>query len=100
MPGSTAINYYQSTPFISTFLAGCDFRLYQGLSINTAFGYGLRVIKVQHGKLYYHPSVNGKPIKEEKIGTPYTLPVNYLTLQLGLSYAFDISKKKTKTEML
>lgn len=92
------INYYQSTPFIGNLLVGCDFRLYKGLSVNAAFGYGLRILKAQYGTLYYYPSVQNKPATEIKIGNPYTLGFNMLTLQLGLSYAFDIHKKKQKTE--
>jgi|GEM_PF-1695454 len=90
------INYYKSTPFIGNLLVGCDFRLYKGLSVNAAFGYGLRILKTQYGKLYYHPSVQDKPIAETKIGNPYTVGLNYLTLQLGLNYAFSFHKKEKK----
>ena len=100
MSGSTNVNYYQSTPFIGEFLVGCDFRVYKGFSANLAIGHSVRVLKVQYGMLYYNPSVKDKPITETKIGSPYTINLNYMTLQLGLSYAFDIHKKKQKTEML
>lgn len=92
------VNYYKSTPFIGNLLVGCDFRLYKELSVNTAFGYGLRILKAQYGTLYYHPSVQNKPATETKIGNPYTLGFNMLTLQLGINYTFSF-KKKTKTEM-
>lgn len=96
---NTELNVYKSTPFIGDLLVGCDFRIYKGFSMNLAFGYSIRVIKVQYEKVTFPAGPPSAPIYEEKIGQPYSLSLNYLTFQLGLSYAFDIHKKKQKTEM-
>jgi len=94
------LNIYHSTPLIGDLLVGCDFRLYKGLSVNASFGYGLRVLKIQYARVTFpagqHPLA---PVYEEKIGRPYSLVLNYMTIQLGLSYAFDTHKRKPKTEM-
>jgi hypothetical protein len=96
---SDNINIYHSTPFVGDLLVGCDFRIYKGFSANIGIGYGLRIIRVQYANVTFpagqQPST---PIKEEKLGKPYSLPLHYMVIQGGLSYAFDVHKKKPKTK--
>lgn len=89
------INFYKSTPFIGDIMVGCDFRLYKGLSINGSIGYEIRIIKSQYGILHYQAN-NPNPTVSI-IDNPYKLGFNMLTIQFGLSYAFDIHKKQPKT---
>lgn len=98
-PWNKEVNIYHSTPFVGELLAGCDFRIYKGFSVNIAIGYGVRVLRVQYAEVTFpagqQPSA---PISEEKIGNPYSLPLNYMVIQVGLSYAFSFQKKpKTET---
>ena len=95
---NTELNIYKSTPFIGDLLVGCNFRIYNELSINLAFGYSVRVIKAQYARVTFPAGPPSTPIYEEKIGRPYSLVLNYMTIQLGLSYAFDTHKRKPKTE--
>lgn len=93
-PWNRELNIYHSTPFVGDLLAGCDFRIYKGFSANIAIGYGVRVLRVQYAEVTFpagqQPSA---PISEEKIGNPYSSPLNYMVIQVGLSYAFSFQKK-------
>lgn len=93
-------NLYQSTPLIGSLLLGCNIKIHKELSANISLGYSLKILNSQYAVLYFKHNISNEPILIEKIGQPYSLALNYMTIQLGLSYAFDVHKKKPKTKGL
>lgn len=85
-------NFYYSTPFIVSLLAGCDIHLIENLHFNIELGYGLRVLKTQNLQW-----TDGENISHKLKDAPINIHLfHMLDAQIGLSYSFPL-KKKTKT---
>lgn len=91
------ITLYQSTPFIGELVGGVAIRLVDNLHLNFAIGYNLSILNYKYARFQY--DVHVKEDYQEKLRNSPMRHVflHSLSAQLGLSYAFDVSKKKTKT---
>ena len=87
--------FYQNTPIMFGISAGYSMRIFNGFQLNASFGYNLT-----RWNLKYVRWMNATELAEKLPKAPilhYSL--HSMAFQLGLSYAFDIHKKKQKAEM-
>lgn len=80
--------FYQSTPLVSSLIAGCDFRVIENLNLKLGFGYKLRIMKTKTAGWDKYEDVYEK-LKTISSESHY---FHMLDVQLGLSYSFPLKK--------
>lgn len=92
--------FYQSTPFIGTFVTGCDVRIVENFHVKVGVGYGLQIMKTKYaewsGGKTNNP-INPYPPNMEAFLKDIPMDTHYfhlLDVQVGLSYSFPLKKKE------